>query len=249
MPGYEHLNQLAVDYALNDMTPEVRDRAYQELYQGAWEYLQTSVPLKVEGMEVGDIVAYCAEKRFNRWINTYDPTKRNAKTFLNYMSEYAKRACRVIFRDSRDAAPSRRMYEGYQAIKAGEARGEDVSELLDQHLYHSGKGLTLVKRTESLLQTGLDSVSTARPMGDGDDSMTLEDTLQVSADDVYDMDRVIQFQVNKMPKRYRSLIEQLSPGTDLRLHEMDFGRSGLRLIDKLVMLDTAFRLTVKMRAS
>jgi hypothetical protein len=250
MRDFSHLDALAVDYATLDMEYEVRERAYQELYQGTFEYLFERVPLFVEGLEKVDIVSMMAENQFKTWINFYKPSR---KKFTNYISRYARDACKNVFRDTRGANPSRRMYESYQRIKNAIHAGGDPDTVLKEHLYHSGDGLILVKRIEDLLKTDLDPLSMSESMSGGKDEdgrkINLEDTLRVEASEVYELERTPAIQIEPMPKRYRALLEQLRPGTNMRLHELEFERKGMRLIDKLAMLDTAYRLAVQIRMS
>lgn len=247
MRDYEELDQLATDYATLDLEAVERERLYNRIYQGTFEFLYRVVPLEVEGLEKSDVVSIIVEDHLRQWIEQYKPS---LKRFRNYISRYARDASKNVFRDTRGANPSRRMYDSYQKIKSLIRAGHDPEEVMSEHLYHSGNGLVLVNRIKDLLRTELDPLSLSESIHGKDDDgkrVSLEDTLKVSPDEVFDLDRQPAVKLDAIPPRYRNLIEQLRPGVNLQLHEIDFGRPNMRLIDKLAILDTAFRLTVQQR--
>lgn len=245
MRDFSYLNSLAVDFATLELDDESRERIYQELYQGSFEFLMVQVPLKVEGLETSDIVIQLAESQLPTWIQQFSVNKQ--KKFLNYISNHARHACKNIFRDSRGLQPSARAYDRYQRIQTDLRNGRPMEEALNEHLYHAGIGLKLQKQVECLLASALDPVSLSAKFTDkdgGSSHMTIEDRLVYN--ETFEVEREASMPVDHLPERYKNLLEQLRPGVGLRLHEIDFGRP-MSLVDELVMLDNALRMAVRHR--
>ena len=247
MKDYTYLNALADDFATLELDETDRDRLYQEIFQGVFEYLIRIVPLAVEGMSKLDIVLDMSKKKIPKWISLFNPAR---KKFLNYISNNAQLAQMNIFRDNCESKPSRAAYDFYQKIQASIQGGMDRSEALNMHLYHSGAGLLLQKQVESLLVTNLDPISLSIPLHGRDDEgrqVSLEDKL-VYNEPAFEMDRNVSIEIGTLPPRFKILLEQLRHGANVKIHDLDFGRPGMRLTDKLVMLDTAFRMAAKLSA-
>jgi len=245
---FSYLDRLGEDFATLDMDPETRERTYQELYQGVWEYLLKVVPIRVEGMEKLDVVMKLSETQIPHWINTFNPAR---KKFLNFISNHARRAAMNVHRDSKETKISRRTYDIYQQITTAVAGGMSMEEACNLYLYHSGHGLRLIKQVETLLKTSLDLMSISMPIYGKDDDgnpLALEGKL-VYEEPAFEVERIPAIEIEALPPRYKGLLEQLRPGNNIQLHELDFGRSGMKLVDKLVTLDNAFRMAIQLRSA
>lgn len=245
MRDFGYLNTLAVDFATLDMDDESREQMYQDLYQGAFEFLMVKVPLKVEGLEKSDIVIELAENQLPNWIKNFS-VNRNKK-FTNYISNHAQQACKNVFRNSRGLQPSARAYDRYQRIQTRLKKGEPMERVMQEELYHAGIGLKLQKQVENLLASSLDPLSMSANFTDKDrdgNRMTIEERLVYN--EPFEIEREASLPVGHLPGRYKHILEQLRPGVGLRLHEIDFGRP-MSLIDELVMLDNALRMAVSSR--
>jgi len=254
-PRHQWLNQAAIDYHTERAKPtgvrndEMVDSLRSEIWVGLNDYFRfltvskqtfgTQNPddivqsLLVSAMEVENA------KGKPGWLDSFQVSK--GVPFLGYLATCAAggtaHAKRSEAPGSGRAQDETRKFQKEYAQRREENPAEDPDEAKIQILNAMGIGMDQIKNVEVL--SNIHILSTEHPIGEG---ITLGDTL--ASDDrggLSTIDRTtIQLRIDKLPDRYRRVLESMLDDSVEGIHDIKFGKP-LTLAEKVVFFSTAMK--------
>lgn len=254
-PRHQWLNQAAIDYHTELAKPagarndELIDSLRSEILVGLNDFFRfLTVSKQTIGTQntediVQNLLVSTMEvtnaKGMPGWLDGFQLSK--GVPFLGYLADCAKGGASHTIRDeapgSGRAQDETRRFRKELAKRREEHPDEDLDTAKTQVFNAMGIGLDQIKNVEVLSKIHI--VSTEQPIGEG---ITLGDTLAHAEDEqISTIDRTtLQLRIDRMPDRYKGVLESMLEGRIEGIHEIKFGKP-MTLAEKVVTFSTAMK--------